>query len=112
VGSRACALPLEHVREVMRPRRVDRIEPAPSYLLGVALIRGESVPVVDAGMLLTGEACEATRLVVLRVGERRVALAVAEVVGTRAIEEGDLRALPPLLSGASELVTAMVVLDG
>jgi purine-binding chemotaxis protein CheW len=112
VGGRACALPLEHVREVMRPCRVDRIEPAPAYVLGVALIRGESVPVVDAGMLLTGEKCEATRLVILRVGERRVALAVAEVVGTRALEEGDLRALPPLLSGASELVTAMAVLDG
>jgi purine-binding chemotaxis protein CheW len=96
----------------MRPCRVDRIEPAPAYLLGVALIRGESVPVVDAGMLLTGEACEATRLVILRVGERRVALAVAEVVGTRALEEADLRALPPLLSGAADLVTAMAVLDG
>lgn len=105
-------MPLEHVREVMRPCRVDRIEPAPTYLLGVALIRGESVPVVDAGMLLTGAACEATRLVILRVGERRVALAVAEVVGTRALEDSDLRALPPLLSSATALVTAMAVLDG
>jgi purine-binding chemotaxis protein CheW len=112
VGGRACALPLEHVREVMRPCRIERIEPAPAYLLGVALIRGETVPVVDAGLLLTGEACAATRLVILRVGERRVALAVAEVVGTRALEEGELRALPPLLSGATELVTAMAVIDG
>jgi chemotaxis signal transduction protein len=70
------------------------------------------VPVVDAGMLLTGEACNATRLVILRVGERRVALAVTAVVGTRALEPDDLGALPPLLSGAAELVTAMAVLDG
>lgn len=96
----------------MRPCRVDRVEHAPAYLLGFALIRGETVPVVDAGMLLMGAAGEVTRLVILRVGERRVALAVAAVVGTRPLEKSDLGALPPLLQSATELVTAMALLDG
>ena len=44
--------------------------------------------------------------------ERRVALAVDEVVGARRIDGSELERLPPLLSGASEMVRAMAVLDG
>jgi purine-binding chemotaxis protein CheW len=96
----------------MRPCRVDRVEPAPAYLTGVAVIRGENVPVLDAALLLGAEASPVTRFVVLRVGERRVALAVGEVVGTRALEMEELGELPPLLSGSRELCARMGVLDG
>jgi purine-binding chemotaxis protein CheW len=100
------------VREVMRRCPVERVATAPRFTLGVAVIRGENVPVVDAGVLLTGQACGGDRFVVLRVAERRVALAVDEVVGARHVEAGELAGLPPLLSGAAELVRAMGVLDG
>lgn len=96
----------------MRPCRVDRVEAAPAYLTGVGVIRGETVPVLDAALLLGAEASPVTRFVVLRVGERRVALAVGEVVGTRALELEDLGELPPLLSGSRELVARLGVLDG
>jgi len=112
VGERTCALPIEHVREVMRPPGIERVASAPAYLLGLAVIRGENVPVLDAGWLLEGKAGAVTRLVVLRVAERRVALAVASVVGTRALEPAELEGLPPLLAGARELVRALAVLDG
>lgn len=112
VGGRDCALPIEHVREVMRRCPIERVELATRATLGLALIRGESVPVVDAGMLLGGQACGGARFVVLRVAERRVALAVDEVVGARRIDGSELERLPPLLSGASEMVRAMAVLDG
>lgn len=112
VAARACALPLEHVREVMRRCPVERVQPAPDFTLGMALIRGESVPVIDAGVLLTGEASSAARFVVLKVGERRVALGVDEVVGTRRIAPAELGGLPPLLAGAADRVRAMAVLDG
>lgn len=95
-----------------RPLRLDRIDPAPRFVLGLALIRGESVPVLDAGLLLADEPCCARRFVVLRVGERRVALAVEEVVGARPIEQDELAGLPPLLAAASDLVRAIAVLDG
>jgi purine-binding chemotaxis protein CheW len=100
------------VREVMRRCPIERLELATRFSLGLALIRGESVPVVDAGMLLTGQACGGARFVVLRVAERRVALAVDEVVGARNIAGDELERLPPLVSGASEMVRAMAVLDG
>lgn len=112
VGERTCALPLEHVREVMRPLAIERVPSAPAYLLGLSVIRGENVPVLDAGWLLEGTPGAVTRLVVLRVAERRVALAVAAVVGTRALEPAELEGLPPLLAGARELVRALAVLDG
>jgi purine-binding chemotaxis protein CheW len=112
VGPRACALPIEHVREVMRPCRVDRVEAAPAYLTGVGVIRGETVPVLDAALLLGAEASPVTRFVVLRVGERRVALAVSEVVGTRALDMQELGELPPLLGGCRELCARLGVLDG
>jgi purine-binding chemotaxis protein CheW len=96
----------------MRPCRVDRVESAPAFLTGVAVIRGENVPVLDAALLLGAEASVVTRFVVLRVGERRVALSVAEVVGTRALEVDELGELPPLLSGSRELVARLGVLDG
>lgn len=112
VGGRDCALPIEHVREVMRRCPVERVELAPRFTLGLALIRGESVPVVDAGMLLTGQACGGARFVLLRVAERRVALAVDEVVGARSLDGSELGRLPPLLTAAAEMVRAMAVLDG
>lgn len=96
----------------MRRCPVERVELATRLSSGLALIRGESVPVIDAGMLLTGQACDGARFVVLRVAERRVALAVDEVLGARQIEADELERLPPLLSGAAEMVRAMAVLDG
>lgn len=96
----------------MRPLAIERVPSAPAYLLGLSVIRGENVPVLDAGWLLEGTPGAVTRLVVLRVAERRVALAVAAVVGTRALEPAELEGLPPLLAGARELVRALAVLDG
>jgi purine-binding chemotaxis protein CheW len=112
VGERRCALPIEHVREVMRPLSIERVSAAAPYLLGLSVIRGENVPVLDARWLLEGIPGSVTRLVVLRVAERSVALAVAGVTGTRALAPTELEVLPPLLSGARELVRALAVLDG
>jgi len=112
VGARACALPLEHVREVMRPSAVAPVPSAQKYVLGLGVIRGQSVPVLDMALLLTGHSAPAARFVVLRVGERRVALAVAEVVGAKVLDRAELADLPPLLSEARDRVSALAVLDG
>ena len=50
-----CALPLVHVLEVMRPLPLEKVEPAPAFLLGLAVIRGEPLPVVDVAALLPGD---------------------------------------------------------
>ena len=112
VGARACALPLEHVREVMRPSPVAPVPSAQKFVLGLGVIRGETVPVLDTALLLSGQSAPATRFVVLRVGERRVALAVGEVVGAKVLDRAELVELPPLLSEARDRVSALAVLDG
>lgn len=96
----------------MRPCPVERVEPAPHYVLGAAVIRGQTVPVLDTGVLLTGEPCVASRFVVMRVGERRVALAVTEVFGARSIGAAELGGLPPLFAGSGDLLRGLGVLDG
>jgi len=53
-----------------------------------------------------------TRFVVVRAGDRRVALAVQGVLGVRPLARETLRALPPLLANAgAQVVTALGTLD-
>jgi purine-binding chemotaxis protein CheW len=113
IGSRACAIPIAHVAETMRPLRVEPIAGMAPFLLGLAVIRGTPVPVVDLRALV-GESQPETisRFVVLKVGDRRVALAVGTVVGIRDLDLIAPVDTPPLLRGArAEVVDAIGVLD-
>lgn len=112
VEERTCALPLEHVIEVMRPLPVRSVDAAPPFVLGLAVVRGQALPVIDAGRLLTGQASRPTRFVTLRVGERRVVLAVTEVIGTRLVPTEAFLEVPALLAGTSEVRRLLGVVDG
>lgn len=111
--TRLCALPIAHIFETMRPLPVERVATAPDFVLGVSLIRGSPVPVVDAGALIgASEPADFKRYVTLRSGESGVALAVEEVLGVRDLPDASLKRLPPLLRGASrEVLTALGALD-
>jgi len=114
IGGSKALLPLVSVREVLRPQPLTPpATPAPG-LLGVALIRGEPSPVLDLRVLLGMPAAHGpTRLVDLRVGARRVALAVDGVEGVVQVDPGALRDLPPLLRDAAhDALGAIVVRDG
>jgi purine-binding chemotaxis protein CheW len=100
VGSRLCALPLDHVTETMRPLPCEPFAGAPEFVRGVSMIRGTAVPVVDAGLLLGTEPGSATRLVSISVDGRTIGLAVDAVIGVREIAEDALHHLSPLLEGA------------
>jgi purine-binding chemotaxis protein CheW len=106
-----CAIPIRHVIETMRVLPIEPLLGAPDAVVGVALIRGEPTPVVDAGLLF-GAPCMPTRLVTVRAGTRVVALAVDEVLGIRGILDGAAHALPPLLgTAAGGAVEAIGVAD-
>ena len=112
-GSKNWAIPVVHVIESMRLPRVEAITGAPSFLLGLTVIRGESVPVVQLGSLF-GDVGKATsqRLVSLRVGQRTVAIAVAAVVGVADLDMATMAELPPLLREARlDAVEAIGVRD-
>lgn len=101
VARHTCALDLAHVIEIMRPLPVSPVAGAPEIVLGLAIIRGAPVPVVDFAALFGAEGGPCTRWVLVRAGDRRVALAVDEVPGIHALSHSALNAMPPLLQGAA-----------
>jgi purine-binding chemotaxis protein CheW len=112
VGRSVCSLPLECVVETFRPLPIERLAEAPPFVLGLSVVRGEPLPVVDLLHLIAGRAGKPTRFVVVKAAERRVALAVDEVIGVRMVSAERMSALPPLLRDAdSAIVSAVGTLD-
>jgi purine-binding chemotaxis protein CheW len=101
---------MEHVEETMRPLPVRVVGGLPPFVLGMAVIRGRPVPVVDAVCVTGGDqpSASVTRFVALKTADRRVALAVDEVIGVRSIHAARLAQLPPLLSRVDDPVIAMI----
>jgi purine-binding chemotaxis protein CheW len=101
-GSSMGAIPLEHVRETLRPLPVRQLAGMPTFVLGVSVVRGIPTPVVDLNCLLTSNtgtpASPPRRFVYIRVGQRSLALAVDDVLGVRALTDAVLGDLPPLVS--------------
>lgn len=114
VGTKRCALPLSSVEETLRPLPIQALAGAPEFVLGLTMLRGFATPVIDASHLLTHVFASApTRFVSLRLGTRRAALAVDEVIGVRQVQSQSVEKLPPLLADVSEDVLASVTrLDG
>jgi purine-binding chemotaxis protein CheW len=101
VGARACAFPLHHVAETMRPLPIQHVAGTPGFVSGVSVIRGTPTPVVDLKALL--ENCENIpsygRFVSLKLEDRRVVIGVDSVVGLIHLDSTQLGELPPLLKG-------------
>ena len=111
-GSHLCAIPLVHVKEVMRGLPIEPVGGAPAFMRGLSVIRGTVVPVVDAGLLLGETATEAGRLLTIWTGSRTVALAVDMVLGIRAFADDVRSAMPPLMrDAAGETIAAIGTLD-
>jgi purine-binding chemotaxis protein CheW len=108
-----CALPLAHVFEIMRPLPTESLVGLPSFVTGVAIIRGIPTPVVDLGAILGMPNEAPKRFVTLRFGDRQVALSVAAVLGVREFDTiVAIQELPPLLQGASkEVIQTIGILD-
>jgi purine-binding chemotaxis protein CheW len=111
-GDRCCALDLLHVVEIMRPLPVDEVAHMPAFVRGLSIIRGAPTPVVSLAALLADSGGPPTRFVVVRAGERQVALAVDAVLGVFELDPATLRALPPLLRHAAGALQAVAALDG
>jgi purine-binding chemotaxis protein CheW len=107
------AIDLAFISETMRPLSVSAVAGMPSFVAGLAVVRGVPTVVVDAGALLASAGAPAwTRFVALRSTAGPVVLAVEAVVGVRALDVASLRALPPLLGLAhTETVAAIGVRD-
>ena len=120
IGSRIGALAVKDVRETMRPLPIEPLTGTPPFVLGVAIVRGSAVPVIDAGRLLDPSALpsaaitslSAARFVSLELGDRTAVLAVDAVLDVRSLAAGIHAQIPPLLRGAGkELVSIIGALD-
>jgi purine-binding chemotaxis protein CheW len=94
VGRRWFGVHPEMVRQVAMKGHVTRVPTAPSYVLGVTLIRGRLVPVIALEGLLgsvgSGDTAQTLpRLVVLRDGDTEIAVVADE---TRGLIEHSARA--------------------
>ena len=114
VGGLACAIPLHHVAETMRPLSIEPVAGTPGFVRGVSVIRGAPTPVVDLKALLeNGENSAAYgRFVIMKVGERRVAIGVDGVVGLRNLDSAQMAELSPMLRDvAADLIEAIGTRD-
>lgn len=97
----------------MRPLPAEPVAGMPAFVRGLSVIRGTPTPVVDLDALLGAPPTDAiARYVTMRIDGRRVALAVEEVLGLRAIDPSTLQDLPPLLrNAAADVIETVGTLD-
>jgi purine-binding chemotaxis protein CheW len=83
----------------MRPLPIEPVAGAPDFVLGLAIIRGAPIPVLDLLVVLAGGRRDRPirQLVTLRLADRQVALAVDRVMGVETLDATILSDLPPLL---------------
>lgn len=93
-----CALPVLNVVETMRALPIQPVRGAPSFVRGVAVIRGAPLPVVElAAFLEAGDSAgSGRRFVTLRADARQFALSVDEVMGVSQLNPSLLERTPPL----------------
>lgn len=116
LGRDLYGLPVDRVREIVRPRPVTPVPHAPVYVKGVISLRGDVLQVLDLGGCLglpeTGDAASArrSRIVVLR-GEDGpcAALQVGGVVEVWRMQEEQIQAAP---GGGPEAVTGLGIREG
>ncbi len=106
VGAESYALDLKRVDEILNVPALTPLPKAPSFLEGVVRLRGEVLPVVDARRRLgvassaqtsttpSGKARRTERMLVCRVGRRRVGLLVDAVMQVRRVERSALKPAP------------------
>jgi purine-binding chemotaxis protein CheW len=99
--------------ETMRSLPIEPMPDLPVFLLGVSIIRGAIVPVVDVARLLGLNTYPShARFVTLKLGDRSVAFAVDDVIGVRRLTSETTTDIPPLLSAADAgVINEMTTLD-
>ena len=100
LGTSWCALNLQGLGEVMRPQPVDPVAGMPDYVDGLAVIRGNPLPVVNLPRLLCGSTSETgteERFVTAESDGRQLALRVDEVAGIVPLQSEIWSGLPSLL---------------
>ena len=111
VGNEEYVLDIMRVEEILPPQRITPIPHAPSFVEGVLHLRGTLLPVVDLRRRLLGQATPESpksRLLVCRLGPRRVAVRVDRVAEVLRVRRGDIKPAPSMVvAGRSPFVVGV-----
>ncbi len=111
VGTEEYVLDIMRVEEILSPQRVTPIPHAPAFVEGVLHLRGLILPVVDLRCQLLGAPepeTPRTRLLVCKLGMRRVAVKVDRVAEVLRVRRGDIKPAPALrVAGRSPYVVGV-----
>ncbi len=100
MAGRRCAIPCEHVLEIIPAVKLTSLPDAPEAVLGVLNLRGEVVPVVDVRARLgERELAAYQHVVIVRAGDRLVGLAADEVLDVQRVAEPAIRRPGDLTGG-------------
>lgn len=94
VSSRNLALPVTHVREILRLRELTGVPNAPAPVAGVMNLRGHVLPVVDTHAMLglpSALATEESRVLICVLDHRSIGLIVDQVAGLERIQMETVR---------------------
>ncbi len=94
VGARLLVTGIDEINELLAVPTLTPVPGTQPWLLGVANVRGNLVPVIDFARFLFGERTQhsdRTRLLVVRQGSNNVALMVDEVFGQRTVDQEQRR---------------------
>lgn len=106
IGAESYAVDLKRVEEILPVPVLTPLPRAPTFLEGVVRLRGEVLPVVDARKRLqvtsvatpalkpSGKPKRTERLVVCRIGTRRVGVLVDAVTQVQRVQRNSLRPAP------------------
>jgi twitching motility protein PilI len=119
VGGQELLAPLDQVDEILTVPQLTRVPLVKSWVLGIANVRGNLLPVMDLGAFLgfgVTSRDEATRVIAVRQGEFFSGLLVSSVSGLQQIDSASHEETPPegapalqeLLSGAYRVDDGLV----
>lgn len=97
VGGQDYAFRIEQIQEIVILRQVTKIPQVPSYVDGVANLRGSIIPIINLRLLFGVEpspADENTRTIVVNVGSRIMGCIVDSVSQVMRIPEESIQAAP------------------
>jgi len=95
MGGRPCAIPCEHIVEIVPRVMLSKVPESPPQVLGVINLRGRVVPVVDVRAKLSAQPGSEPlppyqHLVIVQAEARQVGLAVDEVSEVRNVADSEV----------------------
>ncbi|WP_343224654.1 chemotaxis protein CheW [Oleiagrimonas sp.] len=90
VGQRLLASSIGEINELLVPQQLTHVPGTRDWMLGIANVRGNLVPVVDLGRYLFGQRIQSTdrsRLLLVRQHGGSVGLLVDEIIGQRSVDK-------------------------